>query len=83
MQAAAECSPAAVEFFALLQEIYVFFTVSTHRYELLTQLSVSVPKKINTTRWSCRADAVKSLSQGYNQFIEALDRIADDTDDPN
>ena len=37
-QAAAESSPAAVKYYALLQEIYVFFTASTHRYEVLTQL---------------------------------------------
>lgn len=80
-QAAAECCPAAVEFFGALEEIYVFFTASTHRYEVLTQLSVSVPKRINTTRWSCRADATKALSQGYLQFIEALDQITDDIDE--
>ena len=80
-QASAECSPAAVEYFGVLEEIYVFFTSSTHRYEVLTQLSNSVPKRINTTRWSCRADATKALSKGYMEFIEALNQIADDTDE--
>ena len=62
----------------MLEEIYIFFTASTHRYEILSQLSVSAPKRINTTRWSCRADATKALSLGYFKFIEALDQIADD-----
>ena len=49
--------------------------------EILTKKAVSVPKRINTTRWSCRADATKALSEGYSQFIEALDQIADDRDE--
>lgn len=80
-QSAAECCHAAVDFFGVLEEIYVFFTASTHRYEILTKKAVSVPKRINTTRWSCRADATKALSEGYSQFIEALDQIADDRDE--
>ena len=80
--ASAESCPAAVEFFAMLEEIYIFFTASAHRYEILSQLSVSVPKRINTTRWSCRADATKALSLGYFKFIEAnqffVYQIADD-----
>jgi len=35
-QAAAECCQAAVAFFDFLEAIYVFFTVSTHHYEILT-----------------------------------------------
>lgn len=80
-QAAAGCSHVAVDFFSLLEEIYVFFTASTHRYELLKQRSITIPKRINTTRWSCRADATKAMAQGYSQFMEALDEIADDTDE--
>ena len=52
---AAECCPAAVSFFSLLEEVYVFFTSSTHRYQILTdKLSSSVtplciPKKLSET----------------------------------
>ena len=35
-QASAECCRAAVAFFDFLEAIYVFFTASTHRYEILT-----------------------------------------------
>lgn len=80
-RAAAECSSAAVEYFNVLEDIYVFFTASTHRYEVLKRFSPVVPKRINTTRWSCRADATKSLSLGYAEFIEALDHIAADSDE--
>ena len=71
---------AAVSFFDILECVYVFFTASTHRYEVLsnahksTDRSVCVPKRINITRWSCRADASKTLNfvQGYTEINNAL-----------
>lgn len=85
-KAAAECCSAAVSFFDFLEQLYVFFTVSTNRYELLvvalnsenTKTRVHVPQRVNTTRWSCRSDATKALMLGYKQFKSALMEIADD-----
>ena len=84
-QAAAECCQAAVAFFDFLEAIYVFFTASTQRYEILIDSlktvesgPVSVPKRGSTTRWSCRSDAVKALVQGYHPIREALAKIARD-----
>ncbi|XP_040210939.1 zinc finger MYM-type protein 1-like [Rana temporaria] len=60
--AANSCSE-AVKFFDFIQALYAFFTGSTRRYKKLKDkldeknLSVSVPKKLSDTRWSCRADA--------------------------
>ncbi|XP_042230518.1 uncharacterized protein LOC121871963 [Homarus americanus] len=58
---------------------------STHRYAILSYLlktvesgPVSVPKGISTTRWSCRAAAVKAVVQGYLPIREALAKIARD-----
>ncbi|XP_042213159.1 uncharacterized protein LOC121860170 [Homarus americanus] len=39
---------------------------------------VSVPKRISTTRWSCRAVAVKAVVQGYLPIREALAKILRD-----
>lgn len=86
-QSAAECCPAAVAFFMLVEEIYVFFTASTRRYELLTESlhrcgnQVCVLKRINTTRWSCRADATKALMQGYSQIASVLEKLSSDEDE--
>ena len=84
-QAAAECCQAAVAFFDFLEAIYVYFTASTHRYEILTDSlktvksgPVSVPKRVSTTRWSCRSEAVKALVQGYHPIREALAKITRD-----
>ncbi|KAE9523745.1 hypothetical protein AGLY_015805 [Aphis glycines] len=75
-KAAAECCSFTISFLNFLEEIYVFFTSSTLRYNLLIEnlktnekkTNVLVPKRISTTRWSCRADATKVLVQGYPQI---------------
>ena len=83
-KAAAECCPAAVAFFHFLEAIYVFFSASTHRYKVLTDIliladgPVCVPKRVTTTRWSCKADATKALRRGYPYFKDALLTIAED-----
>ena len=69
-KAAPECCPAAVGFFEFNEAIFVIFTASTRRYEMLTDSLksadsyVCVPNRVTTTRWSCRADASKALVQG-------------------
>lgn len=50
---AVDCCIQAVLFFNLLQNIYTFFTASTHRWKVL-----SAPvKEFSETRWSARDDA--------------------------
>jgi len=66
---AAECCPSAVNLFDFLKKLYVFFTNSTHRDQVLTDaLKASdaslTLKRVTTTRWSCRADATKALKLG-------------------
>lgn len=84
---AAECCSAAVAFFDLLQQVYTFFTASTHRYEVLTQTLKSsavplyVPKKLSETRWSCRYDACKAFSTGYNLIQAALELLVVNEDE--
>ena len=84
---AAESCTSAVSFFDFLQQMYVFFTASTHRYDVLNsklksaEKALYVPKKLAETRWSCRADATRALACGYGQIKEALSAIADDEDE--
>ena len=65
----------------------MFFTVSTNRYKVLTDklesagISVLVPKRVTTTRWSVRADASKALEKGYASFKEALIEIGNNQDE--
>jgi len=84
---AAESCTAAVSFFDFLQQVYVFFTASTHRYDVLisklqsTGKALYVPKKLSEARWSCRADATRALVSGFDQIKEALSAIGDDEDE--
>lgn len=58
---AAECCPMAVRFFAAVQELYNFFSASTHRWNILTSQLKYTLKNLSQTRWSARHDACKSL----------------------
>ena len=44
---------------------------------------VLVPKRITTTRWSCRADAIKALLRGYTEIKNALFEISEDEEQHN
>lgn len=92
-KAAAECCSSAIAFFNFLEELYVFFTSSTCRYNLLTERlksaslkvnnaedgkNIIVPKRVSTTRWSSKSDASKALVKGYDQIKEALSIISQD-----
>lgn len=80
---AAECCSAAVSFFGLVQKLYNFFSVSTHRWELLSQKishtsGMSTLKSLATTRWSANADAVKVLRNNYKNILSILIDISED-----
>ncbi|XP_066969168.1 52 kDa repressor of the inhibitor of the protein kinase-like [Macrobrachium rosenbergii] len=76
------CS-AAIHCFDFVQQFF-FFTASTARYatlkEKLTRADkqLYVPKRLNETRWSCRADATKAIVHGYREMREALYDIMTD-----
>lgn len=83
--AAAESCEEACTFFMLLQEIYVFFTCSTKRWECLTSVmeesyqNNKTIKKLCPTRWSARDDACQSLRESWEQVNTALMKISNDT----
>ncbi len=69
--AAAESCVTAVSFFGYLQQLYNFFSASTHRWEVLKsklEKGVKVPKSLSQTRWSARADACSALQTGYPNY---------------
>lgn len=79
---AASCCTESTNFFLLLQNLYVFFTSSTKRWEILKELLVKKEnvslKKLSGTRWSARDDACQSLNRDWNEVIEALTVISND-----
>ncbi|XP_063918635.1 zinc finger MYM-type protein 1-like [Zophobas morio] len=60
---AAECCLEAVKYFRMVQNLYNFFSASTHRWKILNSFSdtqnVRV-KSLSVTRWSARSDANKT-----------------------
>ena len=76
------------KFFDFLENIYVFFTVSSQRHDLLTQKlkqSVSdsknrviIPKRVSTTRWASRAEAVESVCKGFEVYKDKVQELSDE-----
>lgn len=83
---AAEGCSSAVNFFDFLEKLYTFFTNSTHRHKMITDVLASANvlltlKHVTTTRWSCRADATKAMKLGYHQIRSALEQIKNESEE--
>ena len=79
---AASCCLRAVDFFAIIQEVYNFFSASTTRWDKLKQhillgegLTV---KPLSTTRWESRIEALKPIRNNLGDIYDALLSIAED-----
>ena len=81
-QSAVDCCVEAVSFFGLTQELYNFFSASTHRWKILTETEsldkgCQVTKSLSQTRWSANAEAVYALCHSYHNICTALGVIRD------
>lgn len=79
----AESCISAVNFFRIVERIYVFLSVSTYGWSIVEgcfENSVHYTvKHLSATRWSSRYQSVKSLKHGYSEIKRALDILANDT----
>lgn len=77
---AAESCNEACHFFMLLQELYVFFTSSTNRWERLMSevYKGKTLKKLSSTRWSARDDACQSVRENWDEVLLAITYIEND-----
>jgi len=71
------------DLFSIIQELYVFFSSSTKRYgpllNKLNEIENSLKlRNLSQTRWTARAEALKSLWASYPIIIEALDDIVEE-----
>ncbi|CAH2096804.1 unnamed protein product [Euphydryas editha] len=78
---AVELVTEAVDFFSTLQELYNFFTISTHRWQILVQRTNLTVKSLSQTRWSARHDAFYALEKEWSAIIDALEFIAESRDE--
>ena len=62
---AASVAVHSVTFFGTLDRLFSFFSASTHRWDVLIQLTGISIKRTVDTRWSSRADAVDVVIKKY------------------
>ena len=72
----------AIKFFDFIEKLFVFFTSSRHRHQILPEKlnaatsAALIVKRVSTTRWSCRANATKALKLDYQPIGSALEEIS-------
>ncbi|XP_077340582.1 zinc finger MYM-type protein 1-like [Lithobates pipiens] len=66
-----------VTFFGTLEKVYLFFSVSTHRWELLMENVGVTVKRLSQTRWSAHYDAVKPVRANLKKLTSALEKLCD------
>lgn len=75
---AANITHETVNFFNIIQEIYVFFSSSTKRWSIICKYLPDLKlKALSATRWSSRIDAVKPLRYHLEKIFDALLEISD------
>jgi hypothetical protein len=81
-RAAVNCCLDAVNFFGIVQEIYDFFSSSTHRWAVLLSFfkdDSKVPKSLSKTRWEADSRATSAILDSYDGIISALHQLHIDT----
>ncbi|XP_046745549.1 zinc finger MYM-type protein 1-like [Diprion similis] len=74
---AAAASGETVGFFDIIQQLYVFFSGSTMRWDVLKRHITSLTvKAVSTTRWESRIDALKPLRFQLGEVYDALIEIS-------
>lgn len=73
----------SVTFFGTVERVYVFFSSSTHRWNILTSKIKHGVKRIVETRWSARCDAVKALKMSYSEILNVLEELTSENENLN
>ncbi|KAK5642823.1 hypothetical protein RI129_008990 [Pyrocoelia pectoralis] len=71
------CVPSSVTCFSTLEKLYSFFSVSTHRWEILIQKVGKTLKRLSDTRWSAHHASVKAVRQNVEQLVLTLEEMCD------
>ncbi|XP_067124747.1 zinc finger MYM-type protein 1-like [Centruroides vittatus] len=81
---AAKASLEITNFFAIVQELYVFFSASTKRWQVLKdEIPTLSLKPFSSTRWESRIDALKVLRYNLAKIYDALFALySDNSRDP-
>lgn len=66
-----------VLFFGTLEQIFAFFSASTHRRDVLLNHCDCSVKRLSTTRWSAHYAAVKAVEENFDKVIAAIEELCD------
>lgn len=79
----AKSCTAAMVFFGTIQQIYVLFSASTQRWQLLKQHVPSLTvKPLCETRWESRVESVKPLRYQLGAIYDAIVEVSESANDP-
>lgn len=78
---AASSSAKASTFFGFIQKIYNLFSRSSKRWELLKKLKIKL-KSLSETRWESRHAAVRAILSQYDDVLEAIEKLEEESQDP-
>ena len=74
----AQVSVNAITFFGTLDRLFVFFSSSTHLWEVFKQhVPGKTVKRSCETRWSARHDAVEAVSSSFEAILAVLEQLRD------
>lgn len=60
-----------LQFSELLRD-YTYFSFSNHQYEVLSSVKLML-KRLVTTLWSARYEAIRAMKTGFQRMIQALE----------
>ena len=75
---AASAAVHSVTFFGTLDRLFSFFSASTHRWDVLIQVTGLSIKRAVETRWSSRADAVNVVVKKLSELVTALEQLTEE-----
>lgn len=76
------------DFFGTIQLAYNFIESSPVRHAIFERISSALGtalrtlKSLSTTRWACRAEAVKAVRNNYSALVDTVEEIMDTTQHP-
>lgn len=75
----AKCCPTAITFFGSVQKVYVLFSSSPKRWEILQKAIGESLHSQSETRWTARIKAVKPFAAHLGSIAEALKKLNKDS----
>ncbi|XP_073445537.1 zinc finger MYM-type protein 1-like [Dendrobates tinctorius] len=75
---AASVSIYSVTCFGTLDQLFSFFSASTHRWDVLIQVTGLSIKRLVETTWSSRADAVNVVANKLSEVVTALEQLTEE-----